>query len=119
MEPSVITGLDAIGRGQDLQKLMTFANSASPAMQYVQGSINWDNFVLRVAEASGIDTQGLLLTPQERQQAQRAAAMQQATMAGAQAAGESAGSNLGTAGTQDMGAMAEAVAAAQQQAPQA
>lgn len=119
MEPSVITGLDAIGRGQDLQKLMTFANSASPAMQFVQGSINWDNYVLRVAEASGIDPQGLLLSPQERQQAQRAAAMQQATMAGAQAAGESAGANLGTAGTQDMGAMAEAVAAAQQQAPQA
>lgn len=115
MEPSVITGLDAIGRGQDLEKLMTFANASSPAMQFVSGSINWDNFILRVAEASGIDPQGLLLSPQERQQQQQQAAMQQAAMSGAQEAGKSAGANLGAAGTQNVDAMAAAAAAAQGQ----
>lgn len=110
VEPTVITGLDAIGRGQDLEKLMTFVNASAPAMQFVQGNINWDNFVLRVAEASGIDTTGLLLTPAERQQAQQQQALAQAQQAAAVSAGQAAGSNVGVAATSNEQAMAEAAA---------
>lgn len=110
VEPTVITGLDAIGRGQDLEKLMTFVNASQPAMQFIQGNINWDNFVLRIAEATGIDPQGLLLSPQERQEAQQAQVAAQAQGAAAQAAGAAAGQNMGAAATSNEEAMAAAAA---------
>lgn len=109
VEPSVITGLDAIGRGQDLDKLMTFMSASSTALQFTQGDVNWSNFILRIAEASGIDPQGLLLSPQERQAAAQAQAQQQALMSAAQAGGAAAGQNVGAAGTQDEAAMAQAM----------
>lgn len=109
VEPSVITGLDAIGRGQDLDKLMTFQSAAAGALQNAPSDINWSNFILRIAEASGIDPQGLLLSPQERQAAAQAQAQQQAMMSAAQAGGAAAGQNVGAAGTQDEAAMAQAM----------
>lgn len=113
VEPTIITGLDAIGRGQDLDKLMTFVSAATPALQFTQGEVNWSNFILRVAEAAGIDPQGLLLTPQERQAMQQQAIQQQALQAAAQAGGAAAGQNMGAAGTQDEAAMAAAVQGAE------
>ncbi|AKG94507.1 collar/head-to-tail joining protein [Delftia phage IME-DE1] len=110
VEPTVITGLDAIGRGQDLQKLQMFVSASQPAMQFVQGEINWSNFVLRCAEATGIDSTGLLLSPQERQQAQQAQLQQQAMQSAAQSAGAAAGQNLGAASTSNEDAMAAAAA---------
>ena len=112
VEPTVITGLDAIGRGQDLQKLQMFFSAASPALQFVQGDINWSNFVLRCAEATGIDSAGLLLSPQERQQAQQAQIQQQAMQSAAQSAGAAAGQNVGAASTSNEEAMAAAASQA-------
>lgn len=109
VEPLVSTGLDAIGRGQDLMKLQTFAAAAAPALQFVQGEVNWSNFVLRVAEAAGIDAQGLLMSPEERQQAQQAQVAATAQTAAAQSAGEAAGAQAGAAATSDPEAMAAAV----------
>lgn len=108
VEPTIVTGLDAVGRGQDLNKLMTFVTSAAPAFQFVQGSVNWDNFIIRVAEAAGLDPQGLVLSPQERQQQQAQAMQQQAMMQAAQSAAQAAGQNYGAAATQDDQAMAQA-----------
>lgn len=113
VEPTVVTGLDAIGRGQDLDKLMTFTSAASVAFQQTPGEINWSNYILRIAEATGIDPQGLIPTPQERQAAQAAQIQQQAALSAAQAGGAAAGQNVGAAGTQDEAAMAQAVQSAQ------
>lgn len=99
IEPQIITGLDAIGRGQDLDQLMTFANAVQPAMSFAAGDINWSNYILRVAEAAGIDPDGLVLTQEEK----AAQAGQQAAVAGVQAAGQAAGAvagqNIAMAGT--------------------
>lgn len=103
IEPMIITGLDAIGRGQDMDKLLQFFGAASPALQFVSGSINWDNYVLRVAEASGLDPQGLLMTPEQRQQVQAQQAQEQAMQAAAVQGGAAAGANLGMAATDPEG----------------
>lgn len=110
VEPTVITGLDAIGRGQDLDKLMQFYGATAPVVQFVQGEINWSNFVLRAAEATGLDSQGLLLTPEQRQQKQQEDAQAQAMQAAAQQGGAMAGANMGAAATDP-----EGIAAAVQQ----
>lgn len=109
IEPSVVSGLEALGRGQDLDKLLTFASAAAPAIPYTNGEINWSNYILRVAEASGIDPQGIVMTPEERQQAQQQSIQQQAISAAAQAGGAAAGQNFGTAATGDDQAMAQAM----------
>ena len=114
VEPTVITGLDAIGRGQDLQNLQTFATVSQPAMQFIQGEINWSNYVLRVAQAAGVDPTGLLLSPEERQAQQQSQLQAQAMGAAAQSAGAAAGANMGAASTQDEQAMAAAAAQSMQ-----
>ena len=94
VEPSVATGLEAIGRGQDLQKLDDFiAISTAIAQLNDDTDINVRTLKQRAANALGLDSDGLLLTLEELQekQAQEAAAagMQQ----GAQSMGAMAGEN--------------------------
>lgn len=110
IEPMVITGLDAIGRGQDLEKLTMFFGASAPIMQFVSGDVNWSNFLLRIAEATGIDPAGLLMTPEEREAKQAQEAEQQAVQAAAAQGGAAAGANAGMAMTDP-----EAMAAAQGQ----
>lgn len=113
VEPQIITGLDAIGRGQDMDKLIMFVQGIQPALQTAGGDINWSNFILRMAEASGIDPDGLVLTPEEKAQAQAMMAAQGGLQAGAQTAGAVTGQNLAMAGTQP-----ENIEAAMAQQPQ-
>ena len=79
--PSVVTGFEALGRGNDKQKLMEFLgtvlqNIGQPAFQYV----NISNAIQRLASALGIVTEGLVKTEdevmQEQQQAQQLAQSQ-------------------------------------------
>lgn len=100
VEPQIITGLDAIGRGQDLDKLLTFANAIAPAMSTAGADINWSNFILRVAEAAGLDPDGLVLSAEQKAQLQAQAAAAQGMQAGAVAAGQTTGANVAMAGTQ-------------------
>lgn len=98
VEPSVATGLEAIGRGQDLQKLDDFIAISSAISQLNQDTdINVRTLKQRAANALGIDSDGLLLSPEELQakQAQEAAAqgMGQAAQAGGAAFGQEMGAN--------------------------
>lgn len=63
VEPKVVTGMDALGRGNDLSNLMQFISliGETPAGQ----SIKWDGLAMRVANGLNIETQGLLKTPEE------------------------------------------------------
>lgn len=103
VEPTVITGLDAIGRGQDMDKLLAFYGASAPIMQFVQGDVNWSNFLLRAAEAAGLDAQGLLMTPEQRQQKQQQDAQAVAMQSAAQSSGAMAGQNMGAAATSPEG----------------
>ena len=75
--PSVVTGFEALGRGNDKQKLIEF-------LQFVlqttgeQGAayLNVPNAIQRLASAMGIPTEGLVKTEEELAQERQAAAQQ-------------------------------------------
>lgn len=76
IRPTIVAGLEAIGRGQDLHKqdLFLAGIAESPAAAF----INWRVAAERRGLALGIDMDGLLKTEEEVQQEQQAA--QQAAM---------------------------------------
>ncbi|MCS5736567.1 portal protein, partial [Herbiconiux daphne] len=94
--PSVVTGLEAIGRGQDQQKLMDFAN-AMASLQALSSNpdINVNVFTLRLANSMGIDTDGILLTDAEK--AEKVA--ESAVQTGAENFGGSLGAGAAAAAT--------------------
>lgn len=81
LHPTITTGIDAIGRGQDVNKLQQFMqilNTMGPQVsQTIAQMINVDNLVDRVATSLSIDTDGLLKSPEQVQQEQQAAQQQQ------------------------------------------
>lgn len=92
VEPVVTTGIDAMGRGQDLEKLSAFITMvASTANLLNDDTINVQTLRVRCANALGIDTAGLIPTEEEIQQKQAERAQQQAIMSAAQTAGAGAG----------------------------
>lgn len=108
VEPSVATGLEAIGRGQDLQKLGDFIEIATAINSLSEDlDINVRTLKQRAANALGIDSDGLLLSKEELQALQAEAAAAQ----GMQQAGASAGAAMGQAA----GANPEQAAAMMQQ----
>lgn len=77
--PTITTGLEALGRGHDLNKLDSFIAGLGQTIgpEALMGALNVADFIQRRATALGIDTEGLILTPEEQQQRQQAAMMQQ------------------------------------------
>lgn len=113
VEPQVTTGLEAIGRGNDKQRLTTFLQTVAASIgpeQFLQ-YINPSELIRRFAAADGIDTAGLVKNDQELQaeQAQQQQAMlaqqlaQGAIQSGATATPQPSG---GTAVGTDQGAVA-------------
>lgn len=75
IEPTIITGVDALGRGHDLANL-TQAMQLLANFPEVMQSVNQSNLALRVFTAAHIDTTGLIKTPEELE-AERQRMMQQ------------------------------------------
>lgn len=68
VSPAVITGLDAIGRGHDLNKLDLFMQHvAQTPQQEVQRRISWGDYYERVGVAAGLDIEGLVRSDDEIQ----------------------------------------------------
>lgn len=80
VKPVVVTGIEALGRGNDLNRLIQFSQIAVEAAQ-LPPELNKDDFLTRAGTALGIDMKGLVKTPeqiaQEQQQAQMMAMAQQ------------------------------------------
>ncbi|MGL4251911.1 MAG: portal protein, partial [Aeromonas sp.] len=91
VEPAVATGLEALGRGHDLKKLEMFLNFITSVAQIQDPDLNMPDLKLRVANSLGIDTTGLLLTDEQKQQKQAELAAQQGMQAGGQSFGAAAG----------------------------
>lgn len=107
VEPTISTGMEALGRGQDLDKLerLTAAWTAlAPLGQ--DPDINMQNLKLRIANGIGVDTAGLLLTQEEKARMQAQAAAQ----TGMQNAAAAAGTGMGAAATESPEAMQAAAA---------
>ena len=79
VKPTIITGIEALGRGNDLQKLREFVaeigNLAQINPQVVQ-ALNPDDLIKRIAIGLGIDTDGLLKSPEQLAQEAEAQAEQ-------------------------------------------
>ena len=83
VSPTIVAGLNGVGRGQDRQALMEFVGTLAQTMgpEALAQFINPQEFIRRLAAASGIESLGLLKTDeqlaQEKQQAQEQAAQAQ------------------------------------------
>ena len=80
VKPMIITGLEALGRGHDLNKLDVFIGGLTNTLgpEILAQYMNLDDYIARRATAIGIDTKGLIKTKEEIAAAQQAA--QQQTM---------------------------------------
>lgn len=66
VEPMIVTGLEALGRGHDLQKLQTFLALLQPlGEQILQSHIHIDAVITRIGTSLGINMEGLVKTPEE------------------------------------------------------
>lgn len=103
VQPVIVTGIEALGRGNDLNKLDTFM-SAVMQIPEATSRVNWSDYMTRRATALGIDTEGLIKSDeqvqQEQQQAQMMQAAQQAVGPAIGAAGQMAKQGLVNHGNQ-------------------
>tara|TARA_R110000824_G_scaffold112137_7_gene261113 strand:- start:2570 stop:4102 length:1533 start_codon:yes stop_codon:yes gene_type:complete len=78
VQPVVVTGVEALGRGQDLNKLDSFIAGIGQVLgpETVQQYVNISEYLKRRAASLGLDTDGLIKTEEqlqaEAQQAQQA-----------------------------------------------
>lgn len=74
IQPMITTGLEALGRGNDLDKLSLFSQAlvTSPVAHEVPAYLETPEFIGRLAVALGIDKKGLVKTRQEVEASMRA-----------------------------------------------
>lgn len=102
VEPTVATGLEALGRGHDLEKLRMFVEYMVSLAGLQDPDLNMRDIKMRVANSLGIDTTGLILSVEEQQQLMAQQAQQQGMMAAGSAAGNAAGAMGGQMAAQMM-----------------
>jgi len=104
VKPTVVTGIEALGRGQDLNKLATFLQYLQPlGPEVIQSEMNLGDYIDRLAASLGIDTSGLIKSAEQKQQEQMMQQqMQQQQMLEQTAAGmaQSAGPQIAKAVTE-------------------
>lgn len=83
VKPTIVAGVNALGRGQDRESLGQFLTILAQTMgpESIQQFINPDEVIKRLAAASGIDVLNLVKSMQELQQQQQAAMQQEQQMA--------------------------------------
>jgi hypothetical protein len=82
VKPTIVTGLEALGRGQDLNRLAQFLQYLQPlGAELIQRELNVGDYIDRLGASLGIDTQGLIRSEEEKQaEAQQAEQQQQQMM---------------------------------------
>ncbi len=72
VKPAIVTGVEALGRGNDKTKLIELGQAIQGVMgpEALTRLINPTEYLRRLITASGIDEKGLLVNPQELQQGQ-------------------------------------------------
>ena len=92
--PAIVTGIEALGRGNDLNRLDIYLTGIAQVLgpETLQKHINIGEYMERRAAALGIDTDNLVRSPEEvaalEQQQQQMAAMQQLAGPGMQMLGQ-------------------------------
>lgn len=79
VKPTVVAGMEALGRGHDLQRLNTFADIMQRTLgpQGFLEVINTDDFAKRIGVGLGLDMKGLVRSQEELAQARSATFQQQ------------------------------------------
>lgn len=90
IKPSIITGVDALARSKDFDKLMQLTQALQPIWEAAMPRVNIDDYITRLATSIGIETDGLLKDEQQIQQEQAQAKQEQQQMAMQEAAMQSA-----------------------------
>ncbi len=82
VNPKPVTGLEAIGRGDDRNKLVEFIGTANQALgaEIMMKYLNMEEALRRLAASASIDTTNLVKTSEQLQQEAQAAAQQQQQM---------------------------------------
>jgi len=83
---SITTGLEALGRGQDADRLKLFIADVAALGPGAFATIKMEALLSRLAVSRGIDTEGLIKSEEELMQEQQDAMTQQMVETGAQAA---------------------------------
>lgn len=82
-KPTIVTGLEALGRGHDLTKYDMFLRALGPlGPEVLEREMNINDYITRIGTALGIDLDGLVKTEDQKQADRKAAqqAQQQALM---------------------------------------
>ena len=90
VKPTIVAGINALGRGQDRESLSAFLLTISQTMgpEAIQTYVNPEEVIKRLAAAQGIDVLNLVKTMQEVQQQEAVAMQQQQQMELAKQAGQ-------------------------------
>jgi len=73
VKPQIVTGIEALGRGQDLNKLAQMLQYLQPlGPEVLQKYMNVGDYIDRLAASLGIDTGGLIKNEEQMQQEQEA-----------------------------------------------
>lgn len=75
----IVTGLEALGRGQDVDQLQLFLSDVATLGGSAFGMLDMREALIRLAVARGIDTSDLVKTKEQLMQEQQQAMMQQLT----------------------------------------
>jgi hypothetical protein len=114
VKPTVVTGMEALGRGQDLNKLATFLQYLQPlGPEIISQELNISDYIDRLGASLGIDTNGLIRSEEQKAQEAEAATQdnQAQLMQGAMA-------DMAIKGTPEMVKAMKEQAMAQQANPQ-
>ena len=82
VKPPIVTGIEALGRGNDLNRLDMFLAGANQVVgpEAVMQYVNVSDYFKRRATALGIETEGLIKTEEEIQQQMQQAQQQEMMM---------------------------------------
>jgi len=81
LKPMVITGVEALGRGQDLNELAGFLQHLAPlGPDTVMRELNINEYINRLAASLGIESKGLIKSEEQKQQEAQAQQQQMQEM---------------------------------------
>jgi hypothetical protein len=117
VEPIIVTGVEALGRGHDYNKLVQFSQTLQQLLgpEIFAQYTNVDAVIEQIGTSLGIETDGLIKSKEQIQAEQQQAMMQQMSQQGMGAAAESGGK---AAGEQMGGGMAQQMMQQMQQGQQ-
>ena len=92
LKPQIVTGMEALGRGQDLNKLSQLLQMLAPlGNEVIARELNVDDYIDRLGASLGIDTNGLVKSAEQKAQEQQQMQQQQQQQMMAQMAEKAVG----------------------------